>query len=68
LEQLIKYIKTYSSLSNDAEQILHSCFEKLVLSKNEFLVTEGKVCRNLYFLEEGALRGYYLLDGKKITH
>jgi cAMP-binding proteins - catabolite gene activator and regulatory subunit of cAMP-dependent protein kinases len=45
-----------------------SCFEKLVLPKNEFLGTDGKVCRHLYFLEQGAIRGYYLLDGKEITH
>jgi len=68
LELLISYIRTYSPLSNDAEQALHSCFEKLVLPKNEFLVTEAKVCRHLYFLEQGAIRGYYLLDGKEITH
>lgn len=44
------------------------CFEELVLAKNEFLVTEGKVCRHLYFLQQGALRGFYNLDGKEITH
>ena len=68
MEQLIRYIKNYSPLSNDAEQVLCSCFEKLVLPKNEFLVTEGKVCRHLYFLEQGAIRGYYLQDGKEITN
>lgn len=68
MEQLIKYIKTYSTLSTDAQQALHNCFEKLVLSKNDFLVTENKICRHLYFLEQGAIRGYYLLDGKEITN
>jgi len=38
------------------------------LSKNTHLVTEGKICRRLYFLEKGALRGYYTLEGKEITH
>lgn len=68
MEQLIRYINTYLTISNDAQQALHNCFEKLVLPKNETLVREGKVCRHLYFLEQGALRGYYLLDGKEITH
>lgn len=44
------------------------CFEELVLPKNEFLVTEGKICRHLYFLQQGALRGFYNLNGKEITH
>jgi len=68
LEQLISNIKSYSPLSSDAAQAIHSSFEKLVLPKHEFLVTEGKVCRHLYFLEQGSIRGYYLLDGKEITH
>ena len=40
----------------------------MVLAKNSYLVTEGRTCRHLYFLEQGALRGYYNLDGKEITH
>jgi CRP-like cAMP-binding protein len=42
--------------------------KQVVISKNEYLVTEGKVCRHLYFLEHGALRGFYNLEGKEITH
>lgn len=29
---------------------------------------QGNVCRHFYFLEQGALRGFYNLDGKEITH
>ena len=43
-------------------------FEQIVLSKNEYLLSEGKICRHLYFLQQGALRGYYNLDGKEITY
>ncbi|MBS1607550.1 MAG: Crp/Fnr family transcriptional regulator [Bacteroidetes bacterium] len=38
------------------------------MNKNDYLLHEGKICRHLYFLEKGALRGYYILDGKEITH
>lgn len=47
---------------------MNESLEQVVLSKNEFLVKEGKTCRHLYFLQHGALRGYYNLDGKEITH
>jgi CRP-like cAMP-binding protein len=40
----------------------------VVLSKNQFLLAPGKTCRHLYFLEEGALRGFYNLEGKEITY
>ena len=41
---------------------------EVTFAKNDFLVTEGKVCRHLYFLQHGALRGYYTLEGKDISH
>jgi len=68
MKQLLDHIETYSALSFSSKNALYECFEQVVLSKNEFLLTEGKVCRHLYFLQQGALRGFYTLDGKEITH
>lgn len=68
IDQLLDHIRSYHPLSAEARNALNDCFEKLVLPKGEYLVTEGKVCRHLYFLEQGALRGYYNLEGKEITH
>jgi CRP-like cAMP-binding protein len=42
--------------------------EQQTFAKNELLLTEGKTCRYLYFLQQGALRGFYTLEGKEITH
>lgn len=55
-------------LSADAQAALYSSLEQVEGGKNEYLVTEGKTCRYLYFLQKGALRGFYNLDGKEITH
>ena len=66
--QLLTQIKNYSTLSEEAQNALQNCFQKISVSKNEFLLNEGQVCRHLYFLETGALRGFYTLDGKEITH
>jgi CRP-like cAMP-binding protein len=68
VEQLLDHIKDYAPLSEEAQYALHNCFDQVVLSKNEYLLTEGKICRHLYFLQQGALRGFYNLDGKEITH
>ena len=68
MQQLLNHIASYSSLSSEAKNAIHNCFEQLVLSKNEYLLTEGKICKHLYFLEQGALRGFYTMDGKDITH
>jgi len=68
LEQLLQHLNNYYRLSEEAQQALHDCFEKITLAKNDFLLTEGKSCRHLYFLEKGVLRGFYNLEEKEITH
>ena len=68
MEHLLAFITKYHHLSATAEYALENCFEKIVLNKNETLLREGSICRHLYFLEQGAIRGFYILDGKEITH
>ncbi len=68
MQHLLTHITHYYPLSTEAKNALGHCFEKVMLAKNEYLLNEGQVCRQLYFLEHGALRGFYNLDGKEITH
>jgi len=68
LQNLFIHIKTFHPLNNEAQKALEDCFEQQVFSKNDHLLIEGKTCRHLYFLEKGAVRGYYILDGKEITY
>jgi CRP-like cAMP-binding protein len=68
VEQLLQHIQNYYQLSSSAQSALQGCFEQVVLSRNDYLLTEGKICRHLYFVEQGALRGFYNLDGKEITY
>lgn len=68
MEFLLNHIASFHRLSEEAQQALQACFEEITLSKNEYLLQERQVCRHLYFLEKGALRGFYNLDGKEVTH
>lgn len=68
MEQLFNHIQRYYQLSDEALTALRDCFTEVVLQKNEYLLTEGKICRHLYFVQQGALRGFYHLEGKDITH
>jgi len=68
MQHLLTHIANYYPLSTEAQNALQDCFEKISLSKNEYLLKEGQISRQLYFLEKGALRGFYNLDGKEITH
>jgi CRP-like cAMP-binding protein len=68
MQHLLTHITKYHSISTEAQQALLPCFKKIVLAKNDYLLREGQVCRHLYFLESGALRGFYNLEGKEITY
>ena len=68
MQQLLSHITAYYKLTTEAENALQDCLTEIKLTKNEFLLTQGNVCRHLYFLEKGAIRGFYNLDGKEITH
>ncbi|CAN5601882.1 Crp/Fnr family transcriptional regulator [soil metagenome] len=68
MQHLLTHIANYYPLSTEAQNALPDCFEKISLSKNEYLLREGQISRQLYFLQKGALRGFYNLDGKEITH
>jgi signal-transduction protein with cAMP-binding, CBS, and nucleotidyltransferase domain len=68
MEELASHLSNYYHLSNEAYEALSACFEEKVFAKNDYLLREGNVCRHLYFLKKGALRGYYNVDGKDITH
>jgi CRP-like cAMP-binding protein len=68
MHQLINRLRQLHQVSNELEEALQHHFTKEVLPRNEMLIEEGKICRHLYFLEQGCLRGFYNLDGKEITH
>ena len=65
---LFEHIRQYCQLGNTAMNSLGAVLQKTELPKGSFLITEGKVCNHVYFLEKGCLRGYYNLDGKEISY
>ncbi len=58
----------YVAFSHDELNDILSHFKKVEVKKNQILVKEGQVCQNLYFVEKGLGRSYYLKeDGKEVT-
>jgi CRP-like cAMP-binding protein len=65
---LFGHIQQYCQLGKATTKSLGAALQKVELQKGDFLITEGKVCHSLYFLEKGSLRGFYNLDGKEVTY
>lgn|SRR5687768_3914604 len=59
------------ALSQSFQGKLHSMFDtiaaRIVISKGDFLIREGEVERNLYLVESGALRVFYLSEFEEMT-
>ncbi|MFT4093723.1 MAG: Crp/Fnr family transcriptional regulator [Niabella sp.] len=65
---LIKHLKNYYHLSDRANEALVRCLEEKIFSKNDYLIRQGRICTHFYFVQYGALRGFYQSNNKEITH
>ena len=59
-KSMIHNLGKYVDLSGIDSEFIDQHFIKQKLKKKEFLIQEGKVCKNLYFVEKGCLRMYFI--------
>ena len=57
---LIEHIRKFVDLSESEVQILQTYIKPHSFRKKEFLLSNGQVCKSLYFVEKGCLRMYFL--------
>ncbi len=62
-----KYILTYQSLNLEEWEQVERCLNRKEYAKGEVILASGKICRKLYFLEDGFLRFYILKDGETVS-
>lgn len=65
---LITKIAGLARLSAEATEYLQKHTEQFSFKKNEEILRNGKVCNHLYFINQGLMRGYYLLENKEVTN
>ncbi len=68
MQQFFSHIQNYYRLNDKACAALEESFKEITIAKSEYLLKEGQVCKQLYFIITGSVRGYYHLDGKEVTH
>jgi len=54
-------------LSEGCLKRLSEIVKTISLKRDEFLLREGQICKNLYFIHKGLLKCYYLLDGTPVS-
>ena len=68
MKALLEHIKQYAQLNESALEALSGALHKKEFTKGSYLITEGKVCDHVHFIEEGCFRGFYDHDGKEISY
>jgi CRP-like cAMP-binding protein len=64
----LSYLSTVIHVSTSLEAELARITVPTTALKNQSLLEIGNRCSDLFFVEKGLLRGYYLDDGKEITN
>jgi CRP-like cAMP-binding protein len=62
-----KFIENYTEVSSSDWEIISKCFDCRIIKKNEIILSEGEICKHLYFLESGLLRYFITKDGNEVT-
>ena len=59
--------RKYSTMTHDELDILESVLVPMKFAKGELILSEGEICRNIYYIEKGLVRQFYFKKGKDVT-
>ena len=65
--ELKAFIAQYAPFTEDELNDIAGRFKKRVIGKNDFLLNERAVCKDLVFVQEGCLRLYYVAEEIEIS-
>ncbi|HVM86878.1 MAG TPA: Crp/Fnr family transcriptional regulator [Puia sp.] len=66
MEKLLQFLQAIHPLSNGLLQFLSDTLAYRELAKKQYLLHSGQTCRNIYFIESGLLRCFYLHNGAEV--
>ncbi|MFC0182885.1 cAMP-binding domain of CRP or a regulatory subunit of cAMP-dependent protein kinases [Pseudarcicella hirudinis] len=67
MENLFRYFDQFTQLNARIQEVLSGLIEEVHLPKKHLLFEQGSICKDLYFIEKGAARIFYVKDGKDVT-
>ncbi len=59
--------RKYSTMTHDELDILENILVPMKFSKGQMILSEGEVCKNIYYVEKGLVRQFYFKKGKAVT-
>lgn len=68
MEAFSQYLQKFPHYTPSVFEKARPYLSMKVLEPGAFLLPQGKICRDIAFIEKGLLRLFYLNDGKEITN
>ena len=59
--------RKYSTMTHDELDILESVLVPMKFAKGEMILSEGEVCRNILYVDNGLVRQFYFKKGRQLT-
>jgi len=59
--------RKYSTMTHEELDVLESILVPMKYGKGEMILREGEICENIYYIELGLIRQFYLKHDKQIT-
>jgi CRP-like cAMP-binding protein len=66
-QKLINYFSKFTTLSTEEQQVLVESMEVQRFAKGDHLIKEGQYNKDSFFILEGLVRQYKLVDGEEIS-
>lgn len=67
MNELLAYLNSIHPLSQEAKDYLHENLKRLEVPRKKFILRQGRICYNIYFVQTGLLRCFYIKNDKEIN-
>ena len=59
--------RKYSTMTHDELDILENILVPMKFAKGQMILSEGEICKHIYYIEKGLVRQFYFKKGKEVT-
>lgn len=67
MENLLTFLNSVHPLANDSMDFLSDNLKWIEIPKKDFILKEGHVCHNIYFIKTGLLRCFHVKNDREIS-
>ena len=67
MNELLAYLNSMHTLSKDATDYLLRHLEQVEIPRKKFILRQGRICYNIYFVQQGLLRCFYMKNDREIN-